>query len=121
MGRCRAFRDEQEGQREVFQPEGYLKESFDRAFAKVASRLPELNRLSISFVRLLASERNVSFVTCSRARGEYQFYQTVLKSGLKAISLALVDALAQTKIVSGKCDLDYEDELMGMILECVGE
>jgi hypothetical protein len=117
----KVLRDEQEGQREVFQPEGYLKESFDNAFAKLATRLPEINRLSINFVRLPASERNVSFITCSRARGEYQFSETILKSGQKAISLALVDALAQTKSVSGKCDLDYENELMGMVLECVGE
>lgn len=117
----KVLRDEQEGQREVFQPEGYLKESFDRAFSKVANCLPELHRLNVTFVRLPTSERNVSFVTCSRARGEYQFSETLLKSGPKAISLALVDALAQTKSVSGKCDLDYENELMQMVLECVEE
>jgi len=117
----RVLRDEQEGQREVFQPEGYLKETYDRAFAKVAGRLPEVNRLSIGFVKLPVSERNVSFITCSRARGEYQFSETLLRSGPKAVSLAIVDALAQTKSVSGKCDLDYENELMALVLECIGE
>ncbi len=115
----KVLRDEQEGQREVFQPEGMLKEAFDRAFERLASRLPELHRLNIRFVKLPPSERNVSFITCSRARGEYQFSETILKSGRKAIGMALVDALAQTKSVSGKCDLDYENELMGMVLECV--
>lgn len=117
----KVLRAEQEGQREVFQPEGMLKEGYDRAFQRVSQRLPEINRLCISFVRLPASERNVSFVTCSRARGEYQFSETLLKSGVKAISYALVDALAQTKSLSGKCDLDYEHELTGMVLECIGE
>ncbi len=115
----KVLRDEQEGQREVFQPEGVFKENYDLAFSRVASRLPEMNRLDITFVRLPASERNVSFVTCSRARGEYQFSETLLKSGVKAIAMALIDALAQTKSVSGKCDLDYEKELMEMVLECV--
>jgi hypothetical protein len=116
----KVLRDEQEGQREVFQPEGVLKENFDRAFAKVAGRLPEVNRLSIAFVRLPPSERNISFVTCSRARGEYQFSETLLMSGAKAIALALIDALAQMKSLSGRCDPDYEQELTSMVLECVG-
>ncbi len=115
------LRSEQEGQREVFQPEGRLKDSYDKAFGRVSTRLPEMHRLSISFVKLPASERNVSFVTCSRARGDYQFSEALLRSGIKAISLALVDSLAQTKSVSGKCDLDYENELMDMVLECVGD
>ena len=112
---------EEEGQREVFQPEDVLKENFDRAFAKIAARLPEVNRLNISFIRLPPSERNVSFVTCSRARAEYQFSETLLKSGAKAVAMALIDALAQTKSLSGKCDLDYENKLTEMVLECVGE
>ena len=98
-----------------------MKENYHRAFAKVADRLPEVHRLNVTFVRLPASERNVSFVTCSRARAEYQFTETLLKSGVKAVALALIDALAQTKSLSGKCDLDYEHELMGMVLECVEE
>jgi hypothetical protein len=116
----KVLRDEQEGQREVFQPEGILKENFDRAFTVVAKRLPEVNRLSITFVRLPPAERNVSFVTCSRARGEYQFSETLLMSGMKAIAMALIDALAQMKSLSGRCDPDYEQELTGMVLECVG-
>lgn len=115
----KVLRDEQEGQREVFQPEGILKENFGRAFTVVAKRLPEVNRLSIAFVRLPTSERNVSFVTCSRARGEYQFSETLLMSGAKAIALALIDALAQMKSLSGRCDPDYEQELTRMVLECV--
>jgi hypothetical protein len=79
-----------------------------------------VNRLNVSFVRLPPSERNVSFITCSRARGDYQFSETLLKSGVKAVALSLIDALAQTKSLSGKCDLDYEQELMGMVFECVG-
>jgi len=117
----KVLREEQEGQREIFEPEGFLKENYERAFTKVASRLPEVNRLNVRFVRLPRSERNVSFVTCSRARGDYQFSETLLKSGVKAISLALVDALAQTKSLSGKCDLDYEHELMDLVLECIGD
>ncbi len=115
------LRAEEEGQREVFQPEDVLKESFDHAFAKIAARLPEVNRLNISFIRLPPSERNVSFVTCSRARAEYQFSETLLKSGAKAVAMALIDALAQTKSLSGKCDLDYENKLTEMVLECVGD
>ena len=117
----KVLRAEEEGQRQVFEPDRFLKENYDRAFAKVAGRLPEVNRLNVSFVRLPASERNVSFVTCSRARAEYQFSETLLKSGVKAVAMALIDALAQTKSLSGKCDLDYEHELMGMVLECVGD
>jgi len=117
----KVLRAEEEGQRQVFQPDPFLKQNYDRAFAKVAGRLPEVNRLNVSFVRLPASERNVSFVTCSRARAEYQFSETLLKSGVKAVAMALIDALAQTKSLSGKCDLDYEHELVGMVLECVGE
>ncbi len=117
----KVLRAEEEGQREIFQPEGVLKENYDRAFNRVAGRLPEVHRLNVTFVRLPASERNVSFVTCSRARAEYQFSETLLKSGIKAVAMALIDALAQTKSLSGKCDLDYEQELMGMVLECVGD
>ena len=113
------LRDEEEGQRELFEPDGILKENFDSAFQRISARLPEANRLDIRFVRLPASERCVSFVTRSRARGEYEFSETLLKSGKKAVSLAIIDALAQTKSVSGKCDLDYERELMEMVLECV--
>jgi hypothetical protein len=116
----KVLRAEEEGQRQVFEPEGFLKETYDRAFAKVSQRLPEVNRLNVSFVRLPPSERNVSFITCSRARGDYQFSETLLKSGVKAVALSLIDALAQTKSLSGKCDLDYEQELMGMVFECVG-
>ncbi len=115
----RILREEEENKRELFEPQGALKENFDRAFEKIASRLPEANRLDIRFIRLPASERNLSFVTCSRARGEYQFSETLLKSGVKAISLALIDTLAQTKSLSGKCNLDYEQRLMNMVLDCV--
>lgn len=117
----KVLRAEEESQRQVFEPEGYVKEHFDRAFAKVSRRLPEVNRLNISFIRLPPSERNVSFITCSRARAEYQFSETLLKSGVRAVALALIDALAQTKSLSGKCDLDYEQELMSMVLESVGD
>ena len=117
----KVLRAEEEGQRQVFEPDGFLKGNYERAFAKVAVRLPEVNRLNVSFIRLPATERNVSFVTCSRARAEYQFSETLLKSGVKAVAMALIDALAQTKSLSGKCDLDYENELMGMVLECVGD
>jgi hypothetical protein len=115
------LRAEEEGLREIFHPEDVLKDNFDRAFAKIAQRLPEVNRLNISFIRLPPSERNVSFITCSRARGEYQFSETLLKSGAKAVAMALIDALAQTKSLSGKCDLDYENKLTEMVLECVGD
>ncbi|MBC8356340.1 MAG: hypothetical protein H8E66_30545 [Planctomycetes bacterium] len=113
------LRDEEEEQREMFEPDGILKENFEQAFEKIGDSLPEVNRLDINFVRLPASDRNVSFVTCSRARGEYQFSETLLKSGSKAVSLAIIDALAQTKSVSGKCDLDYERELVQMVMECI--
>lgn len=115
------LRAEEESQREIFHPEETLKDNFDHAFAKIAVRLPEVNRLNISFIRLPPSERNVSFVTCSRARAEYQFSETLLKSGVKAVAMALIDALAQTKSLSGKCDLDYENKLTEMVLECVGD
>lgn len=115
----RVLRAEEETKRQVFELEGILKENYEQAFAKICSRLPEINRLNISFVRLPPSERNVSFVTCSRARAEYQFSETLLKSGPKAVAIALIDVLAQTKSLSGKCDLDYEQELMRMVLECV--
>jgi hypothetical protein len=115
----KVLRAEEENKRQVFELEGILKENYEQAFAKIAARLPEINRLNISFVRLPPSERNVSFVTCSRARAEYQFSETLLKSGVKAVSIALIDVLAQTKSLSGKCDLDYEQELMRMVLECV--
>lgn len=115
----KVLREEQEEKREIFEPEGILKSNFDTAFAKVAEYLPELHRLDISFIRLPPSQRNVAFVTCSRARGEYQFSETTLKSGPKAIAHNLIDALAQTKSLSGKCDLDYEQELVKMVFECV--
>jgi hypothetical protein len=70
---------------------------------------------------LPASERNVSSVTCSRGRAEYPFSETLLKSSVKAVAMSLIDALAQTRSQSGKCNLDYEHELMGMALECVGD
>ncbi|MBN1395261.1 MAG: hypothetical protein JW959_09575, partial [Pirellulales bacterium] len=112
---------EEEGQREIIQPEDVLKKNFDSAFGRISGRLPEINRLNISFIRLPRSERNVSFITCSRARGEYQFSETLLKSGVKAVAKALIDALAQTKSLSGKCDLEYENKLTEMVLECVGD
>ena len=115
----KVLRAEEENQRQAFEPDGILKENYQRAFAKVAARLPEVNRLNVTFVRLPPSERNVAFVTCSRARAEYQFSETLLKSGVKVVALTLIDALAQTKSLSGKCDLDYENELMRMVLECV--
>lgn len=115
----KVLRDEEQGQREVFTPEGILKTNFDYAFGRVARCLPEVNRLKVDFVRMPSNERSVSFVTCSRARGEYQFSETLLKSGPKSISLALIDALGQTKSLSGRCDPDYETELMRMVLECV--
>jgi len=115
----KVLRQEEDDKREPFEPEGRLKENFDEAFRMVAESLPEINRLSITFIKLPPTERNVSFVTCSRARGEYQFSETLLKSGTRAISMSLVDALAQTKSLSGKCDLDYENELVGMIMECL--
>ena len=114
------LREEQEGQREGFMPEGMMKESFDSAFLKVSSRLPEVNRLQISFVRLPEHERHVSFITCNRARGEYQLSEALLKSGSRAVVSALIDALAQTKSHSGKCDLDYENVLIGLVAEAIG-
>ena len=115
------LREEEEESREMFEPQGRLKESYDSAFSRVSSKLPEVNRLDIDFVRLPRSERNVSFVTCSRGRGNYQFSESLLKSGPKSVSKALVDALAQTRSVSGKCDLDYESELVDMVLECIDD
>jgi hypothetical protein len=115
------LRQEEQSKREVFTPTGILAEHFEKAFNRVSSRLPEVNRLHISFVRLPAKERNVSFITCSRAGGEYQLSETLLKSGPKPIALTLVDALAQTKSVSGKCDPKYEEILMGMVLDCIGD
>lgn len=116
----KVLREEEKEQREAFEPAHRLKRNYDQAFSTLSNTLPEVNRLSISFVRLPARERNVSFVTSSRARGEYQFTETLLKSGRKAIALALVDALAQTKSLSGKCDMDYEHELRQMVLDCAG-
>jgi|GEM_PF-3198494 len=112
------LREEEESSREVFGPEGTLKENYETAFAHVARKLPEVNRLDIDFVRLPRSERNVSFITRSRGRGAYQFSESLLKSGPKAVSKALVDVLAQTRSVSGRCDLDFENELIDMVLEC---
>ena len=83
-------------------------------------RTPGIRRLSVSFTRLPERERDTSFITCSRAHGTYQFSDTLLKSGPKALKLALVDALAQTKGLAGKCDLDHERELMRMVLDCAG-
>ncbi len=34
--------------------------------------------------------------------------------------MALIDAMAQMKSLSGRCDPDYEQELTNMVLECVG-
>lgn len=113
------LRQEGEGKREVFQPEGILAEYYAKAFTLVSRRLPEVNRLQITFVRLPPQERGVSFITCSRGRGEYQFSESLLKSGPRAIAMALLDAMAQTKSASGKCDPRYEEALMQMVLECV--
>jgi hypothetical protein len=117
----RILREEQKSKREVIQPSGTLAEYFQKAFKKVSSRLPEINRLHISFIRLPPHEKNVSFVTCSRPGGEYQFSEGLLRIGPKAIALSLIDALAQTKSLSGKCDPRYEDELMKMVMECIEE
>ena len=111
------LRQEEHGNREVFTPDGVLARHFQESFSSVSRHLPEVNRLHISFVRLPAHERNVSFITCSRGRGEYQFSETLLKSGPKPIALALIDALAQTKSVSGKCDPRYEEALIQMVLD----
>lgn len=113
------LREEEEESHEMFEPDGRLRANYDEAFKRISNNLPELNRLDIDFVRLPRSERNVSFVTCSRGRGSYQFSESLLKSGPRSISKALVDALAQTRSVSGKCDLDYESELVDMVLECI--
>ncbi|MDP6634353.1 MAG: hypothetical protein QGG42_05610 [Phycisphaerae bacterium] len=113
------LRDEEESSREGFEPEGTLKDNFNTAFKRIADKLPEVNRLNIEFVRLPRSERNVSFITRSRGRGAYQFSESLLRSGPKAISKALIDSLAQTRSVSGRCDLDFENELLGMVLECI--
>ncbi len=115
----RILRAEQEKQREVFTPDDVLKENFDKAFSRISQRLPEVNMLNISFVRLPAFERSISFVPCSRGRGEFQFSETILKSGPRAITLALIDALAQTKSIKGRCDLEYEDKLIEMVLQCM--
>ena len=112
------LRAEQEDRREVFEPEGDLAENYAIAFERVARRLPEVHRLTISFVRLPSRERNVSFLTCSRAAGEYQFSETLLKSGPRAIALALIDAMAQTESRQGKCNLEYERALHEMVLQC---
>ncbi len=113
----RILREEQKSTREVFEPKGNLADHYHSAFDRVSKRLPEVNRLNISFVRLPAGERNVSVVTCSRSGAEYQFTERLLRMGPKAISLALVDVLAQTKSLSGRCDPRYEDSLMTMVLE----
>jgi hypothetical protein len=113
------LREEVQEKREVFEPEGILAENYNKAFTCVSKNLPELHRLQITFVKLPARERAASFITCSRGRGEYQFSENLLKSGPRSISIALIDALAQTKSASGKCDPRYEETLLQMILECV--
>ena len=113
------LREEEDSSREAFEPEGELKANYGAAFARIASKLPEVNRLDVEFVRLPRSERNVSFITRSRGRGAYQFSESLLKSGTRPVSRALIDALAQTRSVSGRCDLDFENELVDMVLECV--
>ena len=44
-----------------------------------------------------------------------------MRIGSKVVALALIDALAQTKSLSGKRDPRYEDELMKMVMECIEE
>jgi len=100
-------------------PDGILAEYYASAFAIIAKKVPEVNRLNITFVKLPVRERAVSFIACSRQRGEYQFSEGLLKSGSRAIALALIDTLAQTKSASGKCDPRYEETLIQMVLECI--
>lgn len=98
---------------------GVLAENYSVAFKMIAKKLPEVNRLNITFVKLPIRERAVSFVACNRQGGEYQFSENLLKSGSRMIALALIDTLAQTKSASGKCDPRYEETLMQMIFECL--
>ena len=114
------LRQEVQEKREAFEPEGVLAEYYSKALATVSKRLPEVNRLQITFIRQPVRERMFSFVACSRERGEYQFSENLLKSGPRPIAIALIDALAQTKGASGKCDPRYEEALMQMIFDCVG-
>jgi hypothetical protein len=113
------LRDEQNLLSENFQPQEDLKETFNRAFEIVAAKLPEVNMLNVSFVRLPPAEQNVTYVSHNRARGEYKFTETLLKSGVKAIGSALIDALAQTKSGRGKCDMSYECELIKAAWDCL--
>ncbi|MCF7958790.1 MAG: hypothetical protein K9M57_10115, partial [Phycisphaerae bacterium] len=106
-------------QREMFLPDSQLRDNFNKAFKLIAEKLPEVHILNISFIQLPPSESNVLFIASSRARGEYQFSQTLLKSGVRAIGMALFDALAQTKSISGKCNMDYEMEMLNMAWECI--
>jgi len=115
----KVLREEQDAATEVFEPQGHLKENYDRAFATIAFHLPEVNMLNISFVRLPPSDNCTSHITCSRTRGQYQFTENLLRSGAKAISLALIDALAQTRSTSGRCDMNYEQELRQLVWECI--
>jgi len=79
------------------------------------------DNLAISFVRLPANERLPTLITCGRHSGQYQLSERLLTSGVRALSLALIDALAQTRSGSGRCDISYEKALAEMILECIEE
>lgn len=117
----RILREEHKEAPEVFQPTGRLADYYAKAFGMLSGHLPEINRLNVTFVRMPKTNRQVSFITCSRSAGVYQFTDRLLATGPKAIALALVDALAQTKSLSGRCDPRYEEALMQMVLECVGD
>lgn len=114
-----AFREEQKMTCEPFEPAGDLLTSFHEAYARVADRLPEVNRLTITFVRMSDHDRNVAFVTKNRARGEVQFTDTLLRTGRREITAALVDALAQSQAGAGRCDPIYEDKLRALCVQCL--
>jgi len=115
------LREEQECTRQAFELDEDMKRTYDEAFAAVSSKLPEVNMLDISFIRVPPEDANVSFVSASRARGQFQFTDRLLRSGRRAVGLALIDALAQSRSVSGKCDMDYENELIRIAWQCLGQ
>lgn len=115
------LRQELAAERQTIVPQPDHRAAFDEARRAVAARLPEVECLSVSFVRLPAREGLTAFIPLSRARGQYQFTETLLAAGREAIMAALIDAVAQTNSLSGRCDLRYENTLLELAVRTLGE
>ena len=113
------LRADQQRRRKVFEPEGLLATNYQSAFEKVAAQFPEVHNLDITFVRLGRNERLPALISCGRHNGQYQMTERLLKSGVRAVSRALIEAIAQTRSGNGRCDLGYEKALAEMILESI--